>query len=168
MTAKAENTVAERVREELRKYLVISLYLYVCFGVVLLYEASVAGPDAVTTLHYGSAAIKALVIGKFILIGEALSVGAKSQGHPLLHRVAWKSLAVLVLLVVFKILEELVVGWVHGERTGAIAAAFLERGWVATLAPTLLMLLILVPLVSASELYRSLGHERFRALLAER
>jgi hypothetical protein len=44
----------------------------------------------------GIALGKALVIGKFVLIGEALNVGSRMYAPSLLHRIAWKSLALLL------------------------------------------------------------------------
>lgn len=156
----------QRLLEELRKYALISAYLFVCFAVILIFGTSVQGEGAQSSaVPWSLALIKALVLGKFILIGDALSVGSRAQKHPLLHRVAWKSLAMLVLLLVFTLLEELVVGWVHGETTASVFREFLERTWLQRLAPMLLMLLILVPLITASEIYRIVGAKRFREFL---
>ena len=159
-------SAAQRLLEELRKYALISAYLFVCFAVILIYGTSVQGEGAQSSaVPWSMALIKALVLGKFILIGEALSVGSRGQKHPLLYRVAWKSLAMLLLLVVFTILEELVIGWVHGETTASVFKELLERTWLQHLARMLLMLLILVPLITVSEIYRMVGATRFREFL---
>lgn len=155
----------QRLLEELRKYALISSYLFICFAVILLYHDSMQGTGTQDPLPWGIALVKALVLGKFILIGEALSVGVRARHHPLLHRVAWKSIAMLALLVVFKILEELIVGWVHGNTPAMVFEEFLERTWLQDLAPLLLMLLILVPMITASEIHRTVGAKRFREFL---
>jgi hypothetical protein len=159
------NRKGERLREELRNYALISAYLFVCFAVIMLYDASTQGPEAQHPVSWSMALIKALVLGKFILIGDALSVGARARHHALLYRIVWKCFAMLIVLIVFKILEELVVGWVHGSTPARILGEFLERTWLQDLAPVLLMLLILVPLITASEIYRTVGAERFREFL---
>jgi hypothetical protein len=155
----------ERLREELRNYALISAYLFVCFVVILLYDASTQGVETQHPVSWSVALIKALVLGKFILIGDALSVGARGRHHALLYRVVRKSIAMLLLLIVFKILEELVIGWAHGGTPAQIFGEFLERTWLQDLAPVLLMLLILVPMITASEIYRAVGATRFRELL---
>ena len=157
---------SQRLLEELRKYALISAYLFVCFAVILVYGTSMqeAGTQS-SAVPWSMALIKALVIGKFLLIGDALSVGSRAQKHPLLHRVAWKCLAMLVLLVVFTLLEELIVGWVHDETAASVFKELMERTWLQHLAPMLLMLLILVPLITASEIYRMVGAKRFREFL---
>ena len=157
---------AQRLLEELRKYALISAYLFVCFAVILVYGTSVQGDGAQSSaVPWSLALIKALVIGKFLLIGDALAVGSRAHKHPLLHRVAWKSLAMLALLVVFTVLEELIVGWVHGESAASVIRELVERTWLQHLAPMLLMLLILVPLITASEIYRMVGARQFREFL---
>jgi hypothetical protein len=157
----------ERLREELRNYALISAYLFVCFAIILLYDASTQVTGTQQPVSWSAALIKALVLGKFILIGDALSVGARARHHALLYRVVWKSVAMLFLLIVFKGLEELVVGWMRGSTTVKIFGEFLERTWLQDLAPVLLMLLILVPMIAASEIYRAVGASRFREFLTQ-
>ena len=71
----------------------------------------------------------------------------------------------LALLIAFKVLEELIVGWVHGNSPAKVFGEFFERTWIQDLAPLLLMLLILVPMIAASEIYRAVGATRFREFL---
>jgi hypothetical protein len=163
-----EMSRAARLKKGMQQYALISAYLYVCFSVLALYRSAILIEEGVVWVPFGFAIVQALVLGKFILIGEHLSVGKKASGHPLLHRVAWKSLSMLLLLVIFKILEELLVGLYHGHSIGEIASELLSRPWWAFLAPVALMLLILIPLVTATEVIRMLGGERFREYLLTR
>lgn len=165
---KASNpSLSERFWEEMKKYGIVSAYLYVCFLALLMFEASVAGGEAKHALHYGTAAVKALVIGKFILIGEVINVGARGPVSVLLHRIGWKTLAFLVMLMVFTILEEVIVGWAHGHTVGETWAEFASRSWVQMVAPSFVMLLVLVPLISLSELNRAMGPGVLKRLLTE-
>ncbi len=156
---------SERIKDEMRKYALISAYLYVCFAVLLLYDTVVTSTSAATPVPWGVAIVKALVLGKFVLIGDALSIGSRANAHPLLHRIVWKSLAMLLLLVVFKCLEEIIVGWVHGHSLGQVLAEFSERSWIQNVAPLLLMLLILIPLLGAMEIYRTVGPDRLKQIM---
>jgi hypothetical protein len=157
-----------RLVAELKRYAVVSLYLFVCFAVILIYEASQSPHRQATALGLGVALGKALIMGKFILIGEALKPGTRIGAPNLLARVAWRSLGMLVVLVVLKLIEELIVGLVHGQSVGAIVEELAGRSWLSLLGPVLLMLLILVPLMIAIELDRALGDERLSALLLGR
>ena len=164
---RGKSTLAERLRNELIKYGVVSGYLFVSFSLLLLYDSTANGGGQ-ATLSITMALIKSLVLGKFLLIGEALHTGSRANAHPLLMRVLWKSLAFLVVLLVFKALEEFIVGWFHDKSLAEISNEVLDRSWLENLAPVLIMLLILIPLISVSESYRQLGPEKFKALWLER
>lgn len=156
-----------RLLEELRRYALVSTYLFVCFSVLLLFRDSASGMEQ-GGLNYGLALVKALVLGKFLLIGDIIKAGSRADAQPLLHRVLWKSLAMLVVLIVLVCIEELVVGWFHDQTLAQTVREFRERRWLQDLAPILMMLLVLIPLVGISEIYRQLGPDKFRALWLDR
>lgn len=168
-TSSAEESPAKsRLAHELRSYVVVSAYLFVCFSVILFYETSqTAGPQS-SAIGIGAALVKALVIGKFILIGELLKPGTRVEAPTLLHRVAWRTLGMLIVLIVLRIVEELVIGAVHGQGVAATFDELLRHSWRALLGPTMLMLLILIPLMTAIELDRALGHGGLRNLMLRR
>jgi hypothetical protein len=156
-------SIPQRLREEIFKYGIASGYLFVSFSVLLIYEVSVAGGGH-EVLPFGIALVKALVFGKFLLIGDAMKVGSRFDSHPLVYRVASKTLAFLAVLLVFTSIEELLVGWVHGKSAGSIVEEVMQRTWLENLSPVLAMLLILIPLIAISESYRRLGPAKFREL----
>lgn len=160
--------IKERAKEELRKYLLVSVYLWVCFAVITLYRDAMLEAEAFSWVPLGLAVVQALVIGKFILIGDAFKAGHKSTEHPLLHRILWRSAAMLLVLVVFKVLEEVVVALVHGTPVASLIDEITGRPLWVTLAPVLLMLLILLPMTAAAEMQRTIGSERFREFLLGR
>ena len=74
----------------------------------------------------------------------------------------------LLVLIVFKVLEEFVVAAVHGHGIAETFDEIMRLSWPRLLAPTLLMLLILIPLMTAIELDRSLGGGGLKDLLLKR
>lgn len=164
-----ESSARSRLAHEIRSYAVVSAYLFVCFSVILFYEASqpAASPQS-GVIGLGAALVKALVIGKFILIGELVKPGTRVEAPTLLHRVAWRTLGMLVVLIVLKIVEELIIGAVHGQGIAATVDELLRHSWRELLAPTLLMLLILIPLMTAIELDRALGPGELKDLMLRR
>ena len=158
-------TLKSRLVAELKRYAIISLYLFICFGVILFYEASQSAAKEASLLTVGIALGKALVLGKFILIGEALEPGTRISAPTILHRVAWRSLGMLVVLIVFKSLEELIIGMVHSKGIHELVTELQAQSWLSLLAPVLLMLLILIPMIAAMELDRALGKDGLKNLL---
>ena len=82
----------------------------------------------------------------------------------LLHRVGWRTAGMLIVLVVLKLIEELVIGLVHGRDVQALVAELAAEPWLGLLAPVLLKLLILIPLMTAVELARVLGADELKSL----
>ena len=141
----------------MRAYAVISLYLWICFSVLLLYKNSVLGTDDVALLALSSAAIKALIMGKFILIGRVFKVGERFRHDVLLHRILWKSLATMLLLMIFTIAEDLLVGLVHGHVIADTMGKMMARSWAQWVTPNLLMLLVLIPMIAFEKIDASMG-----------
>jgi hypothetical protein len=154
-----------RLREELQKYLIVSAYLYVCFGALLLFEAALLSGSGVHPLTIGTAAGKALILGKFLLIGDAVHVGARGHTRNMLQRIVRRSVLLLILLVLLTIVEEIVLGLVHGHSLAQTLAGFGSEALPQKLATGLLMLLVLVPLVTVGEINRALGPGRLHALV---
>jgi hypothetical protein len=155
----------ERLREEIKRYLAVSAYLYICFAAILLYKAAILSTAGQHFLPLGLAAGKALILGKFVLLGEAAGVGTRVHARTVLQRIVNRSVLFLVVLVVLTAVEEVVVGLVHGESIRRAVTAIGDRPVLESMASCLLMLLVLVPLVTVTELSRVLGPGRLRDLL---
>lgn len=165
---KGKSNLKERLLEEVYKYGFVVIYLYVCFSVLLLYKTSILSAGQTVMLPYGTAIVKALVIGKFILIGEALKIGHRAHAPSLLHRIAWRSFLFLLMLVVLNVIEEVVIGWVHGRSMGDVMTEISGRAFIEQFAPVLVMLLTLIPLITITEINRALGPGEIKRLLTGR
>lgn len=152
---------------EIKRYLFISLYLFVCFSILMLYEKSQGLEQKVSLVNFGLAAGKALLLGKFILIGEVIRTGMRISVPTIVHRIAWRSIAMLIVLLIFKILEELIIGTIHSVSISELLTELSEMSWLSLLAPPLVMLLILIPMIAFIEFSHALGEERLRELLAK-
>lgn len=152
---------------EIKRYLFISLYLFICFSILMLYEKSQGAEQSVSIVNFGLAAGKALLLGKFILIGEVIRTGMRVSVPTLVHRIAWRSIAMLIVLLIFKVFEELIIGWVHSVSVAELLTEFSEMSWLSLLAPPLVMLMILIPMIAFIELSHALGEERLKELLGK-
>ena len=163
-----KSTLRSRLAHELREYAVNVAYLWVTLGALVLFKAGVLRQEGVSEAHLGVALGKALILGKFLMIGEAARLGARGEARPLLVLIARKVLAFFVLLVALFTAEEFVVGWLRGTSFAATLAAFEARSLLELIATCLLVLLVITPLVATRELARALGAGRLRRLLLER
>ncbi len=110
--------LVERARDEIIEFLAISAYLYVCLGALVFYKASFLRSAGIEYESYGIALVKALILGKFMLILHALKIGEGSkEGSTLLAGIAKKALLFALLLVVMDFVEEIIVGYFHGRTS---------------------------------------------------
>jgi len=160
-------TIKERAREELRSYAVVAVYLFVCFAVLMFFESTLPGGATAGGFSIATAAIKALILGKFILIGEAVGVGERTRAPRLVGAILSKSLQFLLLLVMLTVIEELIVGKAHGVAFAQTLAGYETRSLLQVLAKCLIGLLILLPFIAVKELSRVLGPGALRKLLLD-
>lgn len=162
-------TVAQkRVGHELRQYALISVYLYVCFGALILYKMAILRGQGVGYAPYGLAAVKALILAKFFLLGRAARIGDRYENRRVIYVVAYKSLLFLVLLIGLSFIEEAVAGVVRGQTVVASLAEIGGGTLPQILATSLIVLLILFPYLLFSELNGILGEGKLRQILLER
>jgi hypothetical protein len=148
----------ERLREELRTYAIVAIYLWACFLALTLYKTAVLRAEGVAfLLPFGFAAVKALILGKFLLIGEMIALGSRWHPGKLLLDIPWRTLLAVVLLAALTVVEELLVGWLHGHATAQTLAEFRARSPFELATECLLLALVIAPLVTFRALNLALG-----------
>jgi hypothetical protein len=159
-------SIPARLREELRDYAVVAGYLYVCLAVIAFYRAAILRDVGVTFSPLGFALVKALVLGKFALLGKAAGLGDR-VGGTVQARIAWKSVLFALLLIALSAVEELVVAWLHTGSFRAAVAEVAALHVLTVLADEAVLLLVAIPLLTAVELSRALGPGRLGQLLRQ-
>jgi hypothetical protein len=152
-------TLHQRAVHELKEFAILTAYLYITLGAVILMKAAVLRDAGISFTPLGIAAVKALVLAKFMLIGRAM-IGERYTERPLIWPTLHKALAFLVLLVILTIIEEVVVGWFHHQSVaaslGELAGAKLDE----TIAGIIIILLVLIPYCAIVVLSEALGQGR--------
>ena len=116
----AKATLRQRAEHELKELAIISAYLYVTLGAVILMKTAVLHTEgSVEFAPWGIAIVKAVVLGKFVLLGNMAHVGGRDISGPLIWPTLRRAFAFLVLLVVLTIIEEVVVGLFHHQPIAA-------------------------------------------------
>lgn len=146
--------------EETWEYLILSFYLYVCFASILLYTDAVLRTHGVDYDFYGFAAVKALILAKFVLIGRMSNLGGRYRNAPLVCSVLYKSFTYLLFLVLLSSAEEIAVGFLHGRSVLTSMSRVGGGNMLQIFATSLLLWLILLPAVTAQELIGVFGAER--------
>lgn len=149
--------MSDRIREELRAYAVVAAYLYVWLGAIVLYRAAVLEGVGVDSFPMGFAIVKALILGKFALLGKAAGLGDRGDSGAVLARIARKATLFVVLLLVLSGVEKLVEGWWHARTFAETIADFGPDPALQILADAVLLLLAITPLIATVEISRALG-----------
>jgi len=149
-------TIGRRLRHELEQFALLTAYLYVCFGALLLYKTAILNGAGISYAPYGLAIVKALILAKFIMLGQMAHIGDRYDRRRFIYVIIHKSILFLILLNILSAAEEAIVGLFHGRTLGASLA---EVGGSALqfLATSVIMLLILIPYITLKELESVLG-----------
>jgi hypothetical protein len=156
----AKATLPQRAVHEFREFAILTLYLYITLGAVIVMKTAVLHTVGIEFAPWGVAIVKALLLAKFMLVGRALKIGERNTTSPLIWPTLHKSFAFLVLLVILTIIEEAVVGLFHGQSITASLRDLVGRRLEETLAGYLIMLLVLMPYFAFRVLGEALGEGR--------
>jgi hypothetical protein len=160
----AKVTVRQRAEHELKELAIISAYLYVTLGAVILTKTAVLHTEGIAFAPWGIAFVKAVVLGKFVLFGNLAHVGGRDISGPLIWPTLRRAFAVLVLLVLLTIIEEVVVGLFHHQSIAASLGDLFGARLLETLAGYLIMLLVLIPFFAFRVLSEALGEGRLERM----
>lgn len=144
--------------EELISFSALSAYLFVCFASLLYLKFAILEAAGVTFAPWAFAAIKAVVVAKFMMVLRRLDRRRADPTRPLIWPTLRKSLALLVLLIVLMTVEELVAGYIHGRSTGQTLHELGGGTIHQKVATVLVLLLILVPFFAFRTLGDVVGH----------
>lgn len=157
MSAQSHASIGRRVKHEFTQYLIISVYLYICLGAIIFYKWSVLHSQGIAYDVFGLAAIKALIMAKFMLVGHAVRIGERTGRSALIYPTLYRSLLFTLMLLVLNAAEAVIRGLLHGQTVVASLAVLAGGTWFELLASCLLMWLILVPYFAVRTLDEHLG-----------
>lgn len=149
-----------RALHEATQFFWIFVYLWLCFGLFVLYRSLILAQHDIDYTGYGVAFVKALVLGKVILIAEGLNVADKHKDKPLIYPTLYKSIVFFVILCVFSILEHFVRGLFKHETMAESLSGLGGGSLPAILAHGLIMFVVLIPFFAFREIGRVLGENK--------
>jgi hypothetical protein len=149
----AKASVRKRATDELKEFLVISAYLYVCFTALAYLKFAILRAHGIDFAPFGFAAAKALICAKFMSIGHVLHLGDRHKDRALIWPTLYKSFVFLVFLLILNVLEEILVGLLHHHTLADSVADFAGGTLDQLIATSVVVLLILIPFFA----FRTLG-----------
>jgi putative copper export protein len=151
--------------DEAKQFLGIFLYLAIVFGVFVLHEWLVLSSKQIHFRFYGLALINALIFAKILLVAEHFHLAERFRDKPLAIPIAYKSAAFTALLIVAYIVEEVILGLLHGKNVAEAMPRIGDGTIWAWLCIAVIMTFALVPFFAYREMSRALGGTELRRLL---
>ena len=161
--------IAERAETEAKELFFLTLYLFIVFSALVFLKSSIMEADGVHWGYWGFAAIKAILIAKFMLIGRALHIGEGHRTKPLIWQTFYKSIAFLILVAGLTVIEEAIVGFIHGQAFWESMAELGGGTPEQVIATAVIMFLVFIPLFAFGALGEVIGEKALlRTFFVER
>ncbi|MEA3149742.1 MAG: hypothetical protein QOD56_681 [Gammaproteobacteria bacterium] len=162
-------SLQQRAMHEVKEFAILAVYLYITLGAVILMKTAVLHSQGIEFAFWGVAAIKAVVLAKFMLIGNALKIGERNSTRPLIWPTLHKAFGFLVLLIIMTTIEQAIVGLFHRQSIASSLGELVGPRLEETIAGFLIMLLVLIPFFAFRILSDALGEGRLaRMFFVER
>lgn len=150
----------QRAYRELKEFLLLSLYLWLFLGMLVVFKSMVLAQYRIEFAPHGVALINALVLAKFMLVVRAIQPGKQVDDAPLIYPTLLKSALFAIALMVLKILEDVIVGHFHNKSFTVSLADLGGGNWKVIIVYTAILFLALIPVTAFGELQRVLGERK--------
>jgi hypothetical protein len=154
----------QRLYHQIISFIEIGVYILLFFEILALHEALVSAKDGIQFHFYGFAIVNALIFGKVILIAEDFSFAEWFREQRPIYAILVKSIAFTILLLVFDIIEEVVVGKFKGKTISESFPHIGDGSPRAFLFAIIIICIGLIPFFSFREIGRVFGERELRSL----
>ena len=161
----SSQTLKQKAYREMREFIAIALYLWLVFGLLIVYKSVVLAEHHIDFQYHGFALINALALAKVMLTARYLHLDEQFKEAPLICPILFKSALFTVVLACFKILEETAVGLYRRESFRQSIADLGGGTWKGIFVLTVFLFVVLIPFVGFGELKRALGKGKLEQIL---
>jgi hypothetical protein len=152
-----KQNLKERARHELRSYVVITVYVWMILSLLRLHEALLAESYHMGLQAHGLAIVNALILGKVVLIAEALRVGDRTAQRVPAFAILIKSLFFAFAIILFHATEHIVSELWHGAALNADLLVFDAAQAKRSLIMAAITTIALMPYFLIKEIERRTG-----------
>jgi len=160
-------SLAARLFQAARGFLVISAYLWVILSLFALHD-SILDPQDGFLYGQGVAILNALVLGKVVYFAEHFRVGEKFETRPLIYPILFKSGIFSLILIGFHLIENAVRGALKGLSISESLSAVGGGTLAGLLSIGVIIFVVLIPFFAFRELVKLVGSDVMRELLLTR
>ena len=160
----SKSTLKQKAWQGIKDYFIISLYLWLIFGLFVIYQSVILAEHDIPFAMHGFALINALALAKVMLVAREFNFADNFKDAPLIIPTLFKSAAFAVILGCFKILEEIGVGLYHGRSISESIIEVVGGRIEGILVFIALLAVELIPFFGFTELRRVFGEGKLERL----
>jgi hypothetical protein len=154
-----------KAKEEIAKIIPPTLFFFIMLHLVALERSLMLKGTGLPLLSSGAVTVAALVLGKAVLIADALPLVNRFPDKPLAYNVVWKTTIYVLVAMFVHYLENLYDFW---KETGGLVAGnqklLSEIIWPHFWATQLLLVVIIFMYCTMRELIRVIGRDKVREM----
>lgn len=146
------------------------VFFFIGFNLILLTKQLFLSAYFFTVADFMLATVSALIVGKVVLIGEAIPFMRRYDSAPLIYSILFKTVFYTVLIFVVRLLEAGVPFLIHDGGLGGFFDHLLSTfSWRHFIATQLWIITLFLVYLTGAELARLLGHgELYRIFFKRR
>jgi hypothetical protein len=161
---KTKKNWKEKIRHEFIEYWINVIYLTLVFASFTVHQRLVLATYDITYTNYGFAVIEALVLGKVIMVGDALHLGRGFETKPLIYPTLYKTVVFTIFVGIFKVIEHAIIVLWNGGAVTEIVVEISEQWLLEVIANSLVVFVAFIPFFAVKEIERMLGKGKVRRL----
>ncbi|WP_198373004.1 hypothetical protein [Roseomonas rosulenta] len=153
------------IGHEVREMIPPTIFFALGFNLIVLTGHLMTGSYGRQLFSFTIATTTALVVGKSVLLANALPLMRRFDGAPLLYPILFKSFVYWLVVLVMRLLEAMVESWI-GDGSAIVAFNELEArfSWDRFLAVQIWILVLFLVYVTADELNALFGAGELRRI----
>ena len=146
----------------------IAMYIGVLLSLFAIHRYFLLGDGGLAS-HIGFSFLNGFALAKVILVGQELRIGDNFRNKPLIYVIGFKSAIFAVLLLIFRILEETIIGLVEGrgvhEALMSAPPGLEHNRLLGMTLVCIIMFFSLMPFFAYLEFEQVIGAKELRGLL---
>lgn len=147
----------QKLLHEINEYLVNVIYLTIFLSAEVFYRRQVLASHGIIIHDYFFGLIKALVIGKVIMVGAFLHISRKYEDKPLIVPTIYKSIIFTLWVMIFEIIEAFIKAFINSANFNESYTELLHHINQVWLAGAILIFVAFLPFFALKEISRSMG-----------
>jgi hypothetical protein len=169
MAPVANDGLIKKIKTELKSLLGIALYFWVLFTLFAFHKAILTN-DRNIGVQLGVALLNSKIMAKVVFLGERTPLSGKFLEKPLIFTILAKSLIFSIVLFIFRVFEEILIGLWGGRTIHEILIVDHPKisnssGFIFIAMACTIIFVALIPFFAYLEIEEALGEETLRALL---